>query len=339
MTPFVRIATLLAAALPLAAGPDPVAIRFAPAEGTTWTKTFESSMELEFEAMSVVMDGNEVPTEYLPIFDIQSQDVERLVFTDHYVAVGEGRARVLRRRFDTIEVERDLTFEMSGMAEASSTSHGSGTSGLEDRTVVFTWDDDDAEYEVRWTGGDGDDALLLGLVADVDLRALLPDEAVAIGDSWEVSWDGHGLLLEPGGDLHVELEGENLEAFEHPEDGETMDGSAFLRLVAVEAEEGARIAVIEIEGRFTVSAEGPGDLDDVPVADGDATVATTLAVEFEGELRWDLAAGMLRSLEVTGETELTVVTTKDPGQPGPEFESTMWMTGSFRQSLATELVE
>ena len=38
MIPLARIATLLAAALPLTAGPGPVVIRFAPAEGTTWTK-------------------------------------------------------------------------------------------------------------------------------------------------------------------------------------------------------------------------------------------------------------------------------------------------------------
>lgn len=339
MTAFARIATSLAMTLPLVGGPDPVEIRFAPGEGTTWTKTFESSLEMEFESMSVVMDGNEVPGEFLPVFDIQSTDQERFVFTDRYVALDSARPRVLRRHFETIEVERDMAFEMSGSSEGARTSHGSGTSGLEDRAVVFTWSEGDGEYEAKWAEGDGDDALLVGLVEDVDLRALLPEEAVEVGDSWEVSAEAQELLLHPGGDLHIELEGEFLEDFEHPEENEAVDGSVFMRLTAIEEQDESRIAVVEVEGRFTVTAEEPGNLDDVPVADGDATVATAMEIGLEGELRWDLSAGILRTLELAGEARLSIVTTKDPGQPGPEFASTMTLSGSFQQSVTTEPAE
>ena len=104
------------------------------------------------------------------------------------------------------ETDEEREDRLMGEEEAQSP-NGSGTSELEGSTVVFTWNDDDGEYELSFPEGEeGDAELLEGLTEDMDFRALLPDGELSEGESYDIDLAGLVDVMAPGGDLKIEME-------------------------------------------------------------------------------------------------------------------------------------
>ena len=315
------------------AGTEPVALRFAPAEGTSWTKSIEGLGTMEWQEFQVIMNGQPVPAEYLPEIEMEVTNEQRLVVTDHYLAMARGRPQQLRRTYDVVEtsISQDLNMtDPMGGNDMSETSSGDGESVLAGRTVEFTWDADAEEYTTGWHGEGAAESVPEGIVEDMDLRALLPGEEVAVGAEWTVRGGALAALIEPGGDLDlVWPEDLGPELNKKPRD-KTVEGELTLKLESVED----GIARVLITGEATEVRTLEGDLSQVPVAEGDATQVDTTVFELQGSFAWHLDLGLLQSLELEYEVDLESVTSAD--DPAVDYEHTIFMSGSGTMALTCE---
>ena len=139
-----------------------------------------------------------------------------------------------------------------------------GSSDLEGMTVVFTWDEDDESYGVAFDeDSDGDDELLEGLEENMDLRAFLPEDDVAEGDTWGVDANLMRHVIAPGGALKIlpdDLEGMGMgmggSAPPNPgEFFEDFDGEITVKYLETREEDGARLAVLEISVDVSSAAD------------------------------------------------------------------------------------
>lgn len=302
-------------------------VRFAPEAGATVTKTFETHVELEFEEFSQTVDGQRPQVE--PTIEAQSVETTRVVVQDRYVATAEGRPVTLRRTYEEIahEVESPTRVELMGQ-EMEVDLHGTGKSALEDEVVEFRWDAESGEYARAFAEEEGGDAELLpGLAEDMDLRALIPPEEVAVGDRWEVDADAVTGFLFPGGDLAIDIVSDGEDAppgmagpGEDPPtrallcqgfEEEGLEGEVSCRLAAVREEEGTRVAVIEVE----LDLDSTADVTELYREALEANqqegmeleldrVSLTVTLEGQGELLWDLGAGRMHAFEASCELGL-----------------------------------
>ena len=313
--------------LGLASGGAP--LRFGPDAGSVLVKVFELELDLDFEEMTSRLDGQDVPKEYLPEMDIQIDTSERQVVRDEYVAVADGKPTTLRRTFEELDAKVAKVVVVKPYSDFSG--EFGATSELEGRTVVFTLAG--GEFEREFDSQGGDSALLEGLSEDMDLRALLPDDDVAEGDDWSIEPEAFDLLLRPGGSMAFEYEGgEDEWAF----DPLGVEGELEARLDGEREVDGVQLAVVSIRGRVVKLEERATDLTYVPVADGTATETSRTIYDLTGEFLWDTGAGHVHSLELEADVHNVVVTMKDEGQEGPDFESTLTMTGHWMLTVSTE---
>jgi len=302
--------------------PDPLV--FDPAPGTTLVRAFEHEQDLVLDSMSILMDGYEVPSEYLPEMELDIHSLVRVVVTDRLVEIDEGRPRVLLRTYDELATSASSEFVM--IPGDSALEEGSATSALEGRSVRFEWDPEGGSYAVAFTEDEGD--LPEELAEDMGLRAFLPEDAVEEGDEWELDASVLHDVFRPGGDLAWDWsrsEGMRGEI----EEAHAFDGTLTARLTGID--EG--VAEIELEGSFHEEDESEGDLSDVPVADGTATTFRTRTYELEGILRWNVEAGHVAGLALASAIEMEMRTVKDPDQGGPEYQHTMVFSGDWACTL------
>jgi len=332
-----RLLLALPAVLCLAPTPGPVALVYAPAAGTTLERIFSTSFELELESMSMSLDGEEVPAEYLDEMEGTILSEETRIVTDVLAEVSGGRATRLVRTFDLL-ASRDLrTFEAGEEPEQSLNS-----SALQGKSVVFTWNTEEDRHDVAYAEGEeGEAALLEGLEEDMDLRALLPDGEVELGSSWELDAAVYDGILLLGGDVTLLPDGEG-----EPEDSaardeqleENTDGEVRATFVELRESEGQRYAVVRLEFDVSTYWDEPtveeGDLEEgIPTMEG--SWRTVLGVEATGELLWDLAGGHALSLEIEGTLTMTMKQEMRGEMEGESVESTIDMV--FRGPTKTLL--
>lgn len=275
--------------------------RFSATEKAHVTKHFTSTSKLAIESLSIRVDGEDQDQE-MPKIELTNE--RELSVTDEYRTVAGGRPTKLARTFDAIESKLTTTIDGTeaedGVEEAKSK--------LAKRVVLFTWDADAKKYGAEYSGEKGDDDLLEGLDADLDLLAFLPTKAVAEKDTWTLDGAALGVLLQAGGDLHLESDAKDDE-----------EGGSGWGLVAktirdhlkgkVEATyrgerdvDGTKCGVIAFEGDLESDGEYTED-------EGKTRVEAKL--EVEGELLWDLGAGRFHSVKATSKTKLTLSSTSD----------------------------
>ncbi|MGB0333377.1 MAG: hypothetical protein ACPGPE_16320 [Planctomycetota bacterium] len=128
-------------------------IEFAPKAGSSLTKTFVSSTTMEMDDMAMTMNGE--PSPMMPDIEMSMEMVATTVVTDEYIALAAGQPKKLSRTYDTIgsELEMDVVMNMMGEEESQSP-NGSGSSELEGSSVIFTWNDEDGEYELSFPEGE-----------------------------------------------------------------------------------------------------------------------------------------------------------------------------------------
>jgi len=333
-----RFAPLALALCPQAYSPGET-LHFAPPVGTSLTRTFLIETELTGGDLQVFMDGVEIPVEFLPVLELEIESTYRVVLTDRYHKLESGRVTDFARTYDEVEmrVHEQQAVTGSSQSDASASEReGRADAKLSGHTVRFRWDADDEEYERSYEGERADDdarALLDSLAATADLAGFLPEGEVSRGDTWEIDAAVLVTILNPGGDLGLVWEGELAEDYSTLPETVTYAGKLQCKLTALHDKDGVSLATVTIEGEYTEVQVTPTTLERVPMVDGDATETVISTYEIEGELVWNLDAGHLAQLECEATVEVELLLVRDAGQPGPDFETRVLLSGTETWSV------
>jgi hypothetical protein len=353
---------LSAALLPLLASPLALAseLAFAPSEGLELTKSIAVIYDLELQDLVVEVDGQDL-TEMIGEFEGNMQSETSIVLNDEYGASSEGRVVRLVRTFDTLSSSTDLSGAAGGDAGSTTTNVESELAG---ESVVFTWNDETAEYDVAYPEGrEGDAELLEGLDADLDLTSLLPAREVAEGDSWEVDLNRLGWAVMPGGDL----------AWASDEEDASMEEMDLTEIQAIFEDSYDELAESLLAGTCTVTFKGVTEVDDQKIAQMSVTIeidgvadlsgvledlmdvagdlsgedmpdisldAADLTAEFEGEgtFEWNLTGGHVHSFDISGDLIIGMefaVEVEADGMGG-SVQAAVELAGSFSESISAE---
>jgi hypothetical protein len=315
--------SLVAGGLSLGFLPRADAIAFTPTEGLVLERVIEERNSRSRVEIAIEANGEEVPVEEYPEFDISYE--AQVSVTDELAAVEDGRVTRLVRTID--EAWGTRTFE-----DAESSQDVEKVSMLQEETVVFTWDADAEEYSAAWADEESEleDHYLGSLRADLDLTFFLPDGEVSEGDEWEV--EGSEFTPIAFMSVHFGLD-ENEEADEEQAEamremlGELEDAYDGLFTCTYqgtrEEDDGTTVAVIAIAGDVGTSREESFEPDLEGAPDGvslEITVTKYSNVTYEGELLWDVEAGHMTRLEMNGELEFVEEEARSGSTPEEDFE-------------------
>ncbi|QDU83448.1 hypothetical protein Pla163_05470 [Planctomycetes bacterium Pla163] len=300
------------------------------AEGETRGRAFEVVTTLEVTDMTMVVDGEEMDTERM-LGRGASTTTTRLEVSDEFEKADGTRPTLLRRTYDAIARTTERP-ESGGGGGGGFGGRGDGErpqleSGLVGEDVLFDWDAETEAYTARIPEDSTlDEALLEGLVADLDLADLLPSAAVEVEESWDVPLHVLESILRPGGNLHLampEREGadERRGGGRRGFGGGSTDPTALgvepeyrgefkATLAEITGDEGERVARIT----FVVDASSKYDMTDAiedvtrETQRGDMTIVTLEAVttnsfDGKGELLWNLARGCAVSFTLEADIE------------------------------------
>ena len=170
--------------------------------------------------------------------------------------------------------------------------------------------------------------LLVGLVEETDMRSWLPPEGIAVGSSWTIPAASLDAWLSPGGELSIVRTGEGAEYWRDERRSRELQGEIELTLTAIDGEQAERRAHIAIGGEVREVIVREGDLSRVPVAKGSATEVDTSTLRLDGELVWDVGAGMPYEASLAAKVERDAVTTKDEGEPA--YEHSLLFRGNLK---------
>jgi hypothetical protein len=298
-------------------------IRFAPSEGSSVKKTFENKAEFTLDHLSLSMNGQESPMQ--PEMEMTMNSVQRVVVTDEYVTNRDGAPKRIARTFDELGNSVTVAMKMEMMGQTQNHDQDiKGESELTGKKVVFTWDEEKGEYTKVFDSGDQKEALVKDLEEDMDLRALLPKDELKEGEEWDIDVDSLTSVLAPGGNLSIipkEMEADQM-AMGMPGMGSmsdwlrgSMEGTAKGTFVAIREVEGAKMAVLKITAKISVSKDMTEIVSEamknakLPPEAGAFEVDhmdIDYKLEAEGELVWDLAAGHAHSFAFSGPAHLNM---------------------------------
>ncbi len=323
----------LAALLGLAASPvdDSVKLHFAPAVGSTIEHLMTVESEIEIGDLAVKMGGSDVPAQFLPKLEIAMETSTRVKVTDEFLEAEEGIEGAWRKRTiaDTAE-----SFEMEMNMDTESFELGAeGTSDLNGLPFLIGRDRG-GDKVVRWADKDSDlsTELLELQQPELDLAGILSEDAVTTGDTWEADASELANVLDISRGLPWTWNGADPADIPAPGTAE-WTGDLELTVVEITNEEDQTHCIVAIEGEAKEVVTKPGDLSQVPVAEGTATETTTTTYQIEGEFTWNVTAGHLATLTIEGDGEGEQMTVKDAGQPGPEYQSTTQHTAKLAFEL------
>jgi hypothetical protein len=267
---------------------DEVALRYAPEEGTVLERTFEAEADYHLADLSASVDGEPIDREgELPEDD--SSFVERIVVTDTLGAIEDGRPTELVRVFDELSQQDETTI---GEEQATSTL----VSALEGRSVRFTWEDEDGSYEATAADENDLDEHVAGWLAeDMDLRLVLPDREVELGDEWKVDPKLYLAFMWPSGLLGFHVEGSDASGTDEfsRQTIERLEGSGTARLEEVRDEDGTRVAVIRVELAIETGSDSvlPEVEHEGEVVRPELSIEVEIERTIEGTILWDLDHG------------------------------------------------
>ncbi len=319
-------------------------IEYRPAEGITIAKKAEIENHASLDEMSMTMDGQDMSS-MMGSFEMTIETTHSVSVNDQYASMGEGRPARLKRTFDAISSTTHLTMrnQMTGDTDQDMP----GSSELEGLSVVFAWNEDAGEYDVTFAEGtEGDEELLENLAEDMDLRAFLPDQEVAVGDTWKVPVEAAKAVFAPGGALKVVPEesddfgptpGSNMSPDEMIGD---IDGEILAELTGIREEDGKRLAAIKIKLDVNSAndlSEKLQDLDDEMPEGMPTPKIQSMDLEFEfkgeGELVWDLGLGLFHSLDLSGDVAMVMDMAMSLDIQGGEKQIEQSMSFSGTQSI------
>ena len=267
---------------------------FGVSAGAALEKSFRTKGQVVLEDAELLMNGENADLEQMGIpADLEVALGYELDCTDTYESVAEVRPLVLVRAFQTMRFHT----EANGESEEDDKLGG--------KTVRFEWDAANEVYKKSFVGDEGGDAEDLdALREDLDLRSLLPEGEVSVGDTWTVDGIGMVELWLPGLDVRGQLEGgdlgeappeliENLKAFgeklsiQCTYQGEVEEGGVRLAQIALAADVDESIPIDP-----SLIANDP----EAPPFDWDH-LDVKLELDYEGTLLWNQAEGRFASFE------------------------------------------
>ncbi len=309
----------LSLALPfLLAGNVPATrLVFAPAAGTSLSKSFESKSTLTLDDMQMTGLPGAAPEIEMDMKIDQTWSV-----IDDYTKMTDGRPSVLVRTFDAIgsKVDMSMSMEFMGQAQENST-NVEGKSELEGKKVVFTWDAKESAYTKAFDPTGPEEKLLDGLTEDADFRALLPNKEVAENDEWSVDTKELSAVFNPCGNLSIvpeEKDGEDPLMGSNGLDSMSelmtaIEGEAKARFAGMREVEGQSYAVIAVEFKVKSQADLTEKVKEQMESSGQELPVTLEKVDMEwssegkGELLWNVKEGHFVSFEMDAETTLKSV--------------------------------
>ena len=352
-----RLPLLVALSFPALVAFDAVAqkLAYGPEDGTSVTINYSRANEVSLEEMEMTMGGQDLSA-MMGDMEMNMSTTVEVTVTDEYVSMGKGRPAKLKRTFDSLLTSTDVSTEMAAMPEPMEVAM-KGSSELEGETVVFTWNDEEGEYEVAYPG-EGDEELLEDLEEELDFRALLPDADVSKDETWEVDPNAlrpafapsGSLKMTPaadeGGDSPFSGMGGSQPSMDQVLDG--LEGEVVATFGGTRDEEGVQVAVIKLE----IEVESANDLSDyaedmmsemeIPGMEIEMDLeAFDVEYGFEGEgtLLWNLETNLPLSLEITGESNMITDQTIHmslPGQGDQTMEQSMTMGGTETIKISFE---
>lgn len=317
-----------AALLALSAPRDEVALRFAPAEDTVLVRTFDAEASYRLSGMAYAVDGEELETDG-ELGDLRMEFQEHVQVRDELGASADGRPETLLRSFEELSQE-------TSWSAGEETSASTSTSPFTNRRVRFTWDDEEERYTAEAADDKELEAELAALLdEDMDLRLVLPEGEVEVGDAWDVDVRLYLAFMWPSGLLEWQEGEEEPSAEDRARNRQTienLEGEGRARLAEIVEEDGRRIAVIALELDIETELEFEQEM-------GEQTITVTTEIErtLEGELRWDLEAG--HALSATLEGEAARETTRSgelENEEGQSFTLTERHEGTVRYRATIE---
>lgn len=335
MNPLFCIAPLSVAlfAPPLPA-PD-VELVFAVEEGVTIALIIEETTEREVisETWWPLYDGERIEEDVETTEGGASWVAEvRSVVVDTYDTVEDGRVTALTRTFESISGDATVEFETEDGIAEEEVEIGSP---LQDRTVVFAWDEDDEEYSVSFDeDGDDDvvDAILLdGMLIDTFGAWFLPgDEHTELseGDEWSSDVGAWNDLLEVGGAFWMDVidaeppteEAADEDVARDAQLRENAEGDIVCTFDGLREVDGVELGVILIAVEITMSFELEATYEE-PGFDGEVTTetATEMEISAEGECLWNIETSRPHSIRFEIETTDVTTTLESGSIDGDDF--------------------
>jgi len=349
-------ATVVALPALVAFAPKADSVKFAPAEGTTVTKSFTTKSDFSLDDMSMLMNGE--PNPMMPELSMKMLISQTTSVTDTYGKVADGRPAKLTRKYDGASMDMNMDMEVDMMGETDTQSaEGSGTSKLDGSTVIFTWDADSGSYKAAFPeGAEGDADLLEGLAEDMDLRGLLPASGeLSAGDSYDVPLTALIDVFAPGGDLKLDVEMEGAGEMGGPDPSmmtdfrrifeEMVEGEATGKYVGTREVDGVKVGVIELTFKIKASrdmSEFVAELMGGEMPEGLEMTVNRLDVDFTyeggGELHWNLGAGHAHALALKGEASVAMdmEMAMDFGGQSMTMAMEMAMSGALENNMSVQ---
>ena len=300
----------------LAAAPIAKELVFRPEAGSTVSKVFETSLELGLDDLLVNFNGQEMDPALMGMdMDQANMSVVATVeLQDEYGETKDGRPLRLTRQFETINANVEFG---DGESETAN------DSDLEGATITFEWNAKNGSYDLS----SEDEGLNLDKIShageDTDLRSLLPEGEVEIGDEWQLKGPAVLSVLWPGVDLAKakqalasQMDGESIPFPIDEVIGELLETSVLqCTYTGSREDDGNTYQVIELASEVEQQME-MGEIllefirtNSPSEADMDLTADVEIAAMLQGELLWDSAAGHFRQCDM--EIELALLGTFD----------------------------
>jgi hypothetical protein len=333
----VRTAAVAAAAFSFSLRAPDDELAFRPAKDAQARKTFSEQTNWRVTELAQLVNGSPVEA---PAPEINGVSERALTVLDRYVELGDGRPKLLRRKFEDLEGGLRMNFEVMGTRESVDVALGSA---LKDTIVEFTCADGAGPCSARFhEDGSGDTRLLEGLVEDLDLRGLLSPDDMGVEDRWEIEGESLARVLAPGGALALVPrsgafpKSDLLDPFEIAttvlcalsETSADATGEVSATWTRTSEFDGRSMAVIALEWESSAKCELGERALALMNAAGAPTARTNCSVEFdvqsegEGELLWDLAAGRAHAFKLELESTLacTMQWSEDQARLGYRFK-------------------
>ncbi|MDZ4771616.1 MAG: hypothetical protein SGI72_00640 [Planctomycetota bacterium] len=316
-TTLILTALVLSPTLLLALKPTATRIAFAPAAGTSLTKTFENKASLTLDSFTMTGAGVQ------PEMEMTMTTNQKLVVSDEYVSVKAGAPTKLLRTFDELGGDSSMSMKMTIMGQANDQSQNMRMkSEFQGKKVAFTWNAEKSEFDKAFEPEEEKVDLLKELAEDMDFRAYLPEGDVKEGDTWTPDVAKLRHTFSPGGSLALVPENTDEASLSMGADemssltnaiGEKLEGEVKAKLVAVKDVDGRSCATIHIEIKVHSSADMTEQarkaMEKVELPPGAGSIEidhVDMEFKFEGEgdLVWDIVGGHFRSFDLTGQATI-----------------------------------
>jgi len=311
-----RRTALLGSLILLAFQPAADKVEFHPTEGAELAKTFTVGVNFELGDMTMVVDGQDMSGS-IPLDAAAGEFKLGFEVVDTYGKTADGRL---------VEFTREFVKSTSEVDVGEQSESEDNWLKLDGETVKFTWNAETKSYDAVYADGEGDADVLEKLKMNpelLDYRPLLPNKAVEKGDRWTVDPKAMGSAM---------MFGLDLDSLSLGEDIEDPQAAAMLEQLKPSMEKLMESFKTDCEYAGTREVDGKqvGVIKLKLVADGSLDVAQTIeelargqvpeGMEFdltlntakigmkmkgEGELLWDMAAGLPAGFTLNGDMEMT----------------------------------